>query len=468
MDNENKLTGGEENKTRVLLETSCGPLYGLDNGRCNEFRGVRFARARRFEYAEPVERWEGTLDATAFGPACPQNRAVHEHLEHPTRRFYKREYREGQDFTYDEECLNLNIYAPYEAMNAPVIVYFYGGGFDSGVNWESPFEGSALAERGVITVFANYRVGVLGYLTHADLYAAYGREGNFGLDDQLTAVRWVRAHIADFGGDPDNITLMGQSAGAISIQYLCLNPAHRGLFRRAVMLSGAGKFPKLARPKPAAKTRDYWEQFIRLSGCGSFEKLKTTPLKVLFDAVEAIRKQRKDNLYNTMPVVDGVLIPDRVDRLFRTPLPVDYIIGYTNADMYAPLLAWIGNRFGRKNDAYIYYFDLDAPGDDNRAFHSSDVRYVFGTLDRSWRPYGERDRQASDEMIAYLSNFARCGDPNGASDGETVGDSLPEWKKAGHGLRTRVLRIGRKGTRMAHVRYIKLLRNFLRRSDPIG
>ena len=461
MDNEIKLNGSRDNNMkRVLLDTACGKLYGLDNGRCREFRGVRFARAGRFEYAEPSERWEGTLDATVFGPGCPQNRAVHEHQENPTRRFYKKEFREGREYTYDEDCLNLNIYTPYEAEDAPVIVYFYGGGFDSGLNCEGAFDGSAFAEHGVVTVIANYRVGVLGYLTHSDLFAAYGREGNFGMDDQLTAVRWVRAHIADFGGDPDNITLMGQSAGAISIQYLCLNPAHEGLFRRAVMLSGAGKFPKLAQPKPAAKTREYWEQFIRLSGCGSFEELKTAPIEILFDAVEAIRKQRKDNLFNTMPVVDGMLIPDSVGRLFGTPLPVDYMIGYTNADMYAPILARIGNRFARKNDAYVYYFDLDAPGDDNRAFHSSDVRYVFGTLDRSWRPYGERDHKASDEMIAYISGFARSGDPNA--------DCLPVWKKAGHGLRTRVLRIGKKGTRMAHVQYGKLLRNFLRRSDPIA
>lgn len=155
----------------VLLDTACGALRGLDNGRCREFRGLRFARAERFAYAEPVGRWEGVYDATRFGPGCPQNRAVHEHLEHPTRRFYKREYREGLDFTYDEDCLNLNIYAPYDAKNAPVILYFYGGGFDSGLNWESPFDGSALAEQGVVTVFANYRVGVLGYLTHADVKA---------------------------------------------------------------------------------------------------------------------------------------------------------------------------------------------------------------------------------------------------------------------------------------------------------
>ena len=445
-------------KKEVLLHTGCGDLRGVEDERCRAFLGVPFAKAERFAYAERVEHWEGELDATRFGPACPQNRAEHEHLEHPTRRFYKREFREGQEFTYDEDCLNLNIYTPAGAKGAPVILFFYGGGFDSGINWESSFDGAALAERGIITVFANYRVGVLGYLTHADVQAAYGRDGNFGLDDQRTALLWVRAHIADFGGDPENITLMGQSAGAISIQYLCINPANAGLFRRAVMLSGAGKFPKSTLPRPAAQTREYWEQFIRLAGCGSLEDLKKAPLSVLFDTVERIKELRKDSTYCTMPVVDGVLLPDRVDRLIRTPIDVDYLIGYTNADLFAPVMAWIGNRYARRNRGYVYYFDLDAPGDDNRAFHSSDLRYVFGTLEKSWRPYGARDYAASGELLTYLANFARCGDPNGPG--------LPRWTRAGHGLRTRVLHIAPKGTRMGRTHYLTLVRNFLQRREP--
>ena len=111
--------------------------------------------------------------------------------------------------------------------------------------------------------------------------------------------------------------------------------------------------------------------------------------------MERIHALRKDNTYNTMPVVDGCLIPKPVGELFRDPPPLEYLIGYTNADMFAPLLARISNRLGRKTGAYVWFFDLDAPGDDNRAFHASDLRYVFGTLDRSWRPYGDRDRQAS-------------------------------------------------------------------------
>ena len=437
----------------ITWSTPLGEIRGLNNGTCLEFRGVPFGRAGRFEYAEPVDRWDGVLDATAFGPGCPQNRAVHEHLEDPVRLFYKKEYREGSEFTYSEDCLNLNVYAPYEAKDAPVILFFYGGGFDSGLNAENPFDGSGWARRGAVAVMANYRVGPLGYLTHEEIQNKYGRDGNFGLDDQLVALRWVREHISAFGGDPDNVILMGQSAGAISVQYLCLNPAHRGLFRRAVMMSGGGLFPRFALPRPAESTRDYWLQFMELAGCRSFEELKAAPLADIFEAVERIKALRKDTIYHTMPVVDGALLPGPVDRLIETPLPLDYLIGYTNNDMYAPVMAYIGNKFGRKNGAFLYYFDLDAPGDDNRAFHSSDLRYMFGTLDRSWRPYEQRDYQASGQMMDYLVNFARTGDPNGPG--------LPLWRKG-----KPALRIGPKGTGMGHVSYYKLLKNMLTKGDP--
>ena len=122
--------------------------------------------------------------------------------------------------------------------------------------------------------------------------------------------------------------------------------------------------------------------------------------------------------------------------------------------MYAPVMAFIGERFGRQTGAYLYYFDLDAPGDDNRAFHSSDLRYIFETLDGSWRPYGARDHEAAGQMAAYLANFARSGDPNGPG--------LPRWERAPKG----VLRIARGGTKMGHVNYIKLTRNMLRVGDP--
>ena len=441
----------------VTLETPCGVLKGNERENCFEFLGVPYARAGRFEYAAAVESRDGVLDATRPGPACPQNRAWHEHLEDPTRRFYKREFREGSVFSYGEDCLNLNIFTPKEAENCPVVIFIHGGGFDSGINSEDPFDGAGLAARGIVTVFVNYRLGPLGWLTHKEIQKRYGRDGNFGLDDQLTAIRWVKKNIAAFGGDGDNITLLGQSAGAISIQYHSLNHANEGLFQRAAMMSGGGMFPRFALPRRAEDTRPYWLEFMALAGCKSLEELKSLSLDALFDTVEEIRKRRKDNTYNTMPVIDGLLIPAPIDEMIKTPLGLDYLIGYTNNDLYAPMMAFIGNRFAKANGAYVYFFDLDAPGDGSAAFHSCDLRYMFETLSGSWRPYGARDRETAAQLAQYLANFARTGDPNG--------EGLPEWKRASRGS-ARVLRIAPEGTATGRADYVKMTRNLLMKGEP--
>lgn len=441
----------------VTLETPCGVLTGNEREDCLEFLGVSYARAARFAYAEPVERFDGVLDATKPGLACPQNRAWHEHLENPTRRFYKREFREGSVFTYGEDCLNLNIFTPKEARNCPVILFFHGGGFDSGINSEDPFDGAAFAARGIVTVFANYRLGPLGWLTHEEIRKKTGRDGNFGLDDQLCAIRWVKKHIGAFGGDGENITLLGQSAGAISIQYHCLRSDNAGLFRHAAMMSGGGMFPRFACPRRAEDTHEYWLDFMSAAGCGSLDELREVSLDTLFDAVEKLKERRKDSVYNTMPVIDGVLIPAPIDEMIRTPLALDYLLGFSNTDMYAPVMAYIGKRFAKQHGGFVYFFDLDAPGDANGAFHSSDLRYMFGTLAGSWRPYGARDYEASAQLGGYLANFARTGEPNGPG--------LPRWERMGKG-RGRVLRIAPEDTEMDEINYLTLTLNFLRKGDP--
>ena len=344
----------------VLLKTSYGIIKGNDRENCNEFLGIRYAKAGRFEYAVPVDKAEtdGEYDATAFGGVCPQSRQYFEHLEIPERMFYHKEFRDGITYDYDEDCLNLNIYAPKKAENAPVIIFIHGGGFNSGSTKDSSFDGDSFAKRGIVLVSINYRVGVLGYLTHEEIYKKYGHDGNFGLDDQLCAIKWVKRHIRDFGGDPDNITLLGQSAGSISIQFLCLSQDNKDLFQHVIMLSGGGMFPKFALPRPYAATREYWLNLMQIAGCTSLEELKTLDLKSLFTAVEEIKKVRKDNTYNTMPVVDEYLIPAPIDTLINNPLKIDYMIGYTNNDMYAPIMAYIGHKFASANGGYVYFFDI--------------------------------------------------------------------------------------------------------------
>ncbi len=436
----------------IELETTYGRVKGIHTAGCNRYLGVRYGEAGRFEYSRSVDSASGIYDATGMGNACPQSREWYEHLENPERLFYYNEFRKGIKFKYDEDCLNLNIYTPLTPGLHPVIVFVHGGGFNSGANSEGEFDGSALAEEGIVTVFINYRVGILGYLTHEEIEKEYGRDGNFGLDDILQALKWVRRHISSFGGDRENITLMGQSAGAMSIQYLVLNRANKGLFKRAFMISGAGLFPSFSLPRKARDNREYWLELMKRAGCTTLEELRRLDIKKLFDAVETMKNERKDTVYHTMPVVDGVLIPESIDKLMKKPLKIDYMISYTNNDMYAPILAHIGNRFARDNNGYRYFFDLDAPGDDNRAFHSCDLRYIFGTLDSSWREYTERDYEASRELRAYIASFASTGNPNR--------DGLPQWKRKG------VLCIRKNGTKMGHPSLVRMTLNFLLKGSP--
>lgn len=438
-----------------VIKTSCGMLCGNERSECYEYLGVPYATAERFEYPAIVKSWEGEYDASVPGCACPQLRGYNEHLEVPERLFYHNEFRRGQVYNYSENCLNMNIYTPKNAQNSPVVVFIHGGGFNSGCNLESSFDGELFAGNGVILCNINYRVGILGYLTHSELSETFGHDGNFGLYDQLTAVQWVKDNISCFGGDSENITLMGQSAGAISIQYLCLSEKCRGLFKRAVMMSGGGKFPDFALPRKSESTRDYWLGFMNYAGLKSFEELKNLDCDKLFAALDAYVHTRKDNTYNTMPVVDGALIEDDVRKLIREPLKLDYIIGFTNNDMYAPIMAFIGSRFARQNKGYAYYFDIDAPGDDNNgAFHSCDLRYMFGTLSKSHRPYTEHDYEISALLNKYICNFASTGDPNA--------DGLPVWKK----YRGKALSFTPRKVKMGCPGYIKMTYNMLTKGEP--
>ena len=436
----------------IEIDTDLGRIRGNEREECLEFLGIKYAKAKRFEYAKQVEGWDGTYDATAFGDACSQYRTYFPHLDVPERRFYHREFREGLDFTYSEDCLNLNIYTPKNAHNAPVLVFIHGGGFNSMANSEGYLDGEAYAKRGLILVCVNYRVGVFGYMTHRQIQDEFGRDGNFGLDDILVSLKWVKSHIGSFGGDPGCITAMGQSAGAISLQYLCLSEKAKDLFERAIMISGAGLFPKMGRPKASADTRGYWEEVIKLSGATNFDEFKELDDKAVLGAVEEIKKVRKDNTVNTQPVIDGYLLTESVEKLIEKPLKLDYMAGTTSNDMYNVVLYNMARKFMGKVGGYRYYFDIDAPGDDNGAFHSSDLRYLFGTLEKSFRPYDDKDKEISALMMDYIADFVKTGNPNASG--------RPVWKRG-----KSCLIISKKGIKMKRPDPVKLIVNTFR-GDP--
>ena len=429
-----------------------GRFLGNEREDCLEYLGIPYAKADRFAYAKEIETYPDKVDATKFGPACPQYRQFFPHLDVPERKFYQREFRDGLTFEYDEDCLNLNIYTPKEKGSYPVVIYVHGGGFNSMCNSESYLDGASYAKRGIVLVVINYRVGVFGYLTDPSIQKENGRDGNFGLDDILVATRWVKHNIASFYGDPNNITLMGQSAGAISIQLLCLDHKNEGLFQHAILMSGAGCLPSFALPKKAEETHEYWQDVISESKVDSFESFKKLDVHDVLEAVEKVKEKRKDNQRNTMPVVDGYLLEDDVAKLFQNPLKIDYLVGYTSCDMFTLIWSNMATKFAKKANGYLYLFDVDAPGDDNKAFHSCDLRYAFGTLKKSWRPYDEEDEKISKTMIDLFSSFIKNGNPNG--------DNLPEWKPG-----KKPLVFSKKGIKMGKRPFFRILKNTLK-GDP--
>ncbi len=405
----------------ITRQTKMGTIQGLEEEHCHVFLGIPYAKARRFEYASKIDSYPDGLDASKPGPACIQKRVWYAHLEVPERMFYHKEFREGINFQYSEDCLNLNIYTPKEKGTYPVIVFIHGGGFDSGANSESAFDGDEYAKRGIVTVFIQYRVGVFGYFAHEEIEKQFGHDGNFGLDDQIVALQWVKEHIAEFNGDPDNITAMGQSAGAISIQDMLLSKRCAGLFDKAIMMSGAGKWPSLGSPKPIAQIREYWKDVLTTTGCKTFEEFKTVDAKKIFDALEEVKARRKDNTVSTMPTIDNYYFDKPLEECFAQKIDVPTIVGFTNNDMFTFVLAQMAIKYAKQQNCYLYYFDVDAKGDNNKAFHSSDLRYAFGTLKASWRPYDEKDEEISQLMMDYFANFAKSADPNNKG--------LPLWQK---------------------------------------
>ena len=199
----------------VTLDTACGQIQGIQREGYQEFRGVPYATAERWKQAEQVTQWDGVYDATVWGDACTQFLGVYHMADSTVSQFYLDEALASAPLEYSEDCLNLNIWAPDDAEDCPVLVYIHGGSYMTGSNADTSTDGEAYAHHGVITVSINYRLGPF-HSVWGDGYT-----GNLALTDQLTALRWVKANIADYGGDPNRITVMGESAGAMFVA-VCL------------------------------------------------------------------------------------------------------------------------------------------------------------------------------------------------------------------------------------------------------
>ncbi|HEX7080698.1 MAG TPA: carboxylesterase family protein [Gammaproteobacteria bacterium] len=406
------------------------------------FRGLPFAAPpvgeNRWRAPQPVEPWEGVRDASKFGNVCVQ------HETEP--RYVNIANMEGSP-PMSEDCLYLNVWTPAESPDdrLPVMVFFYGGAFTDGGGAAPLYDGTALAERGAVVVTMNYRLGPFGFLAHPALTAESEIEssGNYGIMDMVASLEWVQRNIAAFGGDPNNVTIFGQSAGAMAITSLMTSPLTEGLFHRAIAQSimGGAVVPNRDNATLAAAEQQGLEQ-AQAAGLDTVEEMRALSAD---EVAETFRAQ-------TM-IVDNYVIPEDPAIVFAEGRQhkVDVLMGANGAELSfggrrgppgasdgSDRIFWTAWRVaeyqreaGRK--AYVYWFTQKSPApegsDPYLPVHASEVKYVFDNLgeqplfpdssDPKLVAASAADQRLADMMASYWVNFARTGNPNG--------EGLPEW-----------------------------------------
>jgi para-nitrobenzyl esterase len=450
-----------------LADTLTGTFRGQAEGELNVFRGIPYAKPPvgdlRWAPPMPVERRAGVRPATAFGAACYQPSSKLNNI-----------YANGP-MPMSEDCLTLNVWSPKNAHNAPVFVWIYGGALWSGASRDPMYDGRKLAERGVIVVSINYRVGVLGWLAHPELSAQspHGVSGNYGLLDQIAALTWVRDNIGAFGGDAANVTIAGESAGGLSVMYLMASPLARGLFAKAIAQSaymistpelkaeshgmpsaeegGVRLASALHAPDLAALRAMDPEELTNKASAAGFAPFGAVDGRVLTDQLVTIFDKGEQA---HVPILAGfnqgeirslrVLAPpppaspadyERVIRDRYGDLADDFLRLYPSATMAESILAttrdalygWTAERLVARQaevgaPAYLYLFDHGYPAADDagvHAFHASELPFVFGTFDGTpplWPkvPKSPDQTALSSAMLDYWTSFARTGHPEAA------------------------------------------------------
>ncbi len=425
-----------------MIETRCGKIKGVDMGDYMLYRGIPYAKppVGELRWREPQPfSWEGIWQADDFRSRCMQ-----EDTPDPlyTKEFFSDEaYRRRMD----EDCLYLHIWTPkgMEGGSCPVAFWIHGGAFLSGYASEMEFDGAEYCRRGVILVSVEYRCNLFGFLAHPWLSGENPQHssGNYGMLDQIAALRWVYDNIAAFGGDPHNITVFGQSAGAMSVQTLVSSSLTEGLIAGAILQSGGSYGGGIHRDLPLKEAESYGLVLSDILKAGSLEEMRQKPAEEIMKAMRplfgAVMPKAK-GLFLT-PVIDGYVLKDGYYALIDQGKirDIPYLIGCTKHDilvekdqydkpeeqpLYNGSMAFCHKleALGRK-PAYMYYFTRELPGDQNGAFHSSELWYMFGTLKRCWRPWEQADYTLSGRMLDYWTNFMKYGDPNG--------EGLTHWKE---------------------------------------
>jgi para-nitrobenzyl esterase len=415
-----------------------------------------------------MPHWAGVRQATEFGPACfqPKSKLSSIYTANP--------------MPMSEDCLTLNIWALAGARNAPVFFWIHGGALTGGSSREPIYDGARLAGRGILVVSINYRLGVFGYLAHPELSSEspLGVSGNYGLLDQIRALEWVRGNISAFGGDSSNVTIAGESAGALSVMYLMAAPPERGLFAKAIAESA------YMISTPELKQRSFGSPSAEESGTKLAAALHGENIAALraMDAA-TLTEAAPAAGYGPWGTVDGRVLPrqliDVFDKGEQAPVPLlagfnsgeirslrvlapqppansaeyearileryldladEFLRLYPSANMEESILAttrdalygWTAQRLVRKQTAlgqpsFLYFFDHGYPAADSaglHGFHASELPYVFGTFDDTpplWPkvPPTAQETRLSDAIIGYWSSFARTGRPQATDE--------PDW-----------------------------------------
>lgn len=425
-----------------VLTVEGGEVSGVPSETPNVciYKGIPYAAPPigdlRWKQPQPVKPWKGIRQCDTFGAASLQGDLT-------PGSFYWKEFYQGGDPKRSEDCLYLNVWTPAAGKpeaKLPVIFWIHGGAYMGGYGHEIEFGGDAYAKKGVILVTINYRLGMCGFLAHPLLTAENDGKGsgNYGLFDQLAALKWVKRNISAFGGNPDNITVMGQSAGAGSVQALISSPLTKGLIQRAIIQSGGG-LGGIISAKSLQEAEKQGSDMWKAAGISTLEEMRAYPAEKFQEVLMKYMQQQKSFGLPYSPCVDGELLTAPLDETARNgqELDIPYLIGYTSEDMMPEVMKkaatdWslLLEQQGRK-PAYVYCFSRDLPGEDmpssqgafgdmKGAFHSSELWYTFGTLGKCWRPMEKADYELSERMVSYWTNFAKTGNPNG--------EGLPQWE----------------------------------------
>ncbi len=461
-------------------KTENGLVRGIEaaDPRITVFRGVPFAAPptgkNRWRAPQPCADWEGIRECVRFAPISVQDTpGIGDSL-------YNREWHVDPEVPMDEDCLYLNIWTGAKNVDErrPVLVWYFGGGYQWGYTREMEFDGERLARKGIVVVSVNYRVNVFGFLAHPQLTREQSdAPSNFGSLDQKAGLEWVVRNIANFGGDPNSITIAGQSAGGASVMSQLACAENEGKIARAVVMSGMIGNPyeeaRFGTPTPLAEAERLGEEFFKFLGVNSLEEARALDAFLIRDRYAEFAQEHP----RMFTVLDGAFCKeDPYKKLVAgKSIAVPLMAGNTSDEFLNCIKAQdceqfcqkVGELFGEKADefltfpenqkettdgfapvsgieysvkraflkraeavnkkcaSYYYRFNADIPGWDNAGtFHSCDLWFFFETLAKCWRPFDGHHYDLARQISSYFVNFIKTGDPNGM---DSNGNKLPEW-----------------------------------------